>query len=282
MPSIADSDAVYDISRILPQHQAALTLLNVHLQNPAVHKCQWLDLACGKGQIIAQLGDNLTGANRAKLFYTGYDINIDHTRTAERIADNLMLANHRFFHGDLDDFTKVIPDTERFDFITCTNTAHELKPGSFARILVDAIVKLNDNGQFFLYDMESLTTPELGALPWRAADIGLLVNEMFMCLGVEFRVQPSTWAHKTCKGWTITVQRQFIGKSDKDLASALPDISARLEKVIDKVLDARMQECNKLLESYCRFGSATAEDATSRLLALYEFWAIHRAKGVRK
>ncbi|MCX7004774.1 MAG: hypothetical protein NTV22_16085 [bacterium] len=67
MSAIADSDAAHDIRKILPQHQSALTLLNGRLQNPAVTAVHWLDVACGRGQIIAQLNDNLSPDHRAIL-----------------------------------------------------------------------------------------------------------------------------------------------------------------------------------------------------------------------
>ena len=52
MSIIGDSSAVLEFARMLPQHQAAITLLSSLLQNPQVDKFYWLDLACGKGQII--------------------------------------------------------------------------------------------------------------------------------------------------------------------------------------------------------------------------------------
>ena len=172
MNSIADSDAVLDISRILPQHQSALTLLNGRLQKPGTDSYRWLDLACGKGQIISQLSNNLSPQNRLKLVYAGYDINVDHTRTAERMANDLGFKSHSFRHGDLSQFAKLLETDELFDFVTCTNTAHELQPGAFASIVVDALLRLSESGELFVYDMESLVQPELGALPWRGDEIG--------------------------------------------------------------------------------------------------------------
>jgi SAM-dependent methyltransferase len=218
MSSIADSDAVQDIRRILPQHQSALTLLNGRLQNPALEQVLWLDLACGKGQIISQLNENLSNKHREKLSYFGYDINVDHTRAAERIALNLQLQNYDFFHGDLFNFNTIIPNEKRFDFITCTNTAHEFQPGAFATILLDSLVRLTQSGELFIYDMESLNTPELGALPWRSSEIGKLLNLVFEVLETEFRVHPSIWSHTSCKGWTVTIQRQYIGKTDQEIS----------------------------------------------------------------
>lgn len=77
---IGDSSAVLEFERMLPQHQAAITLLSSLLQNPQVDKFYWLDLACGKGQIISQLNENLTIENRKKIIYHGYDINVDYLK----------------------------------------------------------------------------------------------------------------------------------------------------------------------------------------------------------
>jgi len=282
MGAIADSDAVHDIRRILPQHQSALTLLNGKLQNPAVQSFRWLDLACGKGQIISQLEENLSANQRQKLAYLGYDINVEHTRTAERMADALQFASYSFQHGDMSSFNGVVDSGMKFDFITCTNTAHELQPGAFAALFLDALRRLSPKGELFVYDMESLTKPELGALPWRSAEINTLLNAAFEVLGTSFHVEPSGWSHSTCKGWSVTIQREYIDKTDEQIGEAQQQISERLESEIGKILDERLQECNRMLDSFCRFGAETADDATAKLLALYEFWALHRAKEVRQ
>jgi len=282
MASLADSDAVHDIRRILPQHQSALTLLNGKLQNPAVKSFQWLDLACGKGQIISQLGENLSEKQRNKLSYVGYDINVEYTRTAERMADSLHLARYEFLHGDMSSFNSIIKPDAEFDFITCTNTAHELQPGAFAELFLSALRRLSTRGEFFIYDMESMTKPELGALPWRSAEIAALLNSAFEVLGTDFRVEPSGWSHTSCKGWSVTIQREYIDKTDDEINVAQQRISERLDQEIDRILTERFIECNRMIETFCRFGADTADDVSARLLALYEFWALHRAKEMRK
>jgi SAM-dependent methyltransferase len=281
MTSIADSDAVHDTRRILTQHQSALTLINGKLQNPAVTEFQWLDLACGKGQIISQLSENISDINRRKLSYLGYDINVDHTRTAERMADSFGLNSYEFIHGDLSNFSNLIEKNKRFEFITCTNTAHEIQRGAFASIIIDSLVHLSSNGELYIYDMESLTSPELGALPWRSAEIGNLLNTAFEILGTDFRVHPSVWSHSSCKGWTVTVQREYIGKTDQQIIELKGKISEKIDTEICLALESRFSECNKILESYCRYGTETADDAAAKLSALYEFWALHRAMEAR-
>jgi SAM-dependent methyltransferase len=191
MSAIAESDAVHETQKILPQHQSAITLLNVRLHDPTVGAVRWLDIACGKGQIIAQLDDNLSPDHRAKLSYVGYDINSDFIRTAEKLAEGLGLQSVSFLHGDLSNFSKLVPEDRKFDFISCTNTAHEIQRGCFACLFLDALLHLSESGELFIYDMESLTKPELGALPWQSQEIKELINAAFETMGIAFRAYPS-------------------------------------------------------------------------------------------
>lgn len=278
---IADSDAVYDTNKILPQHLAALTLLNGHLQNPSVESAHWLDIACGKGQIIAHLDKNLSIGNRAKLSYVGYDINIDFLRTARKTAEGLNLQAADFILGDLSSFSKLVPMDRKFDFITCTNTAHEMERGCFACLFLDALLRLSDSGELFIYDMESLIKPELGALPWRKQEIDELINAAFNTLGTKFRPQLCEWPHSTVRGWSVVIQREYIKVTNEMIIEKRDDISKLLEGIIDGILDSRLKECNGFLEAFCKCGTQTPEDTSDKINALYEFWAIHRAKGTR-
>jgi hypothetical protein len=59
MDALADSKAFRDNDRVLPQHQAALLLLQKMLADPKVLSVKWLDLACGRGQILIGINDGL-------------------------------------------------------------------------------------------------------------------------------------------------------------------------------------------------------------------------------
>ncbi|MEZ5358413.1 MAG: methyltransferase domain-containing protein [Candidatus Zixiibacteriota bacterium] len=281
MSSYADSDAILEINKILPQHQAALTLLNGKLQNPIVGSFKWLDLACGKGQVISQLNDNLSPTQRGKLIYLGYDINVEFTRAAERIADSLQLADYNFEQGEMSKFNEIIDTDLKFDFITCTNTAHELQPGAFAQILLNSMTRLTTQGELFVYDMESLEKPELGALPWHTSEIKTLLYAAFEELGTDFRAEPSGWIHKSCRGWSVTIQRHFLNKSDEDIINAKDKITSRIDKEIDTILHERLKVCNKKLQSFYRFGADTGNDYTTLITSLFEFWALNMAIGKR-
>ena len=175
MSIIGDSSAVLEVERMLPQHQAAITLLSSLLQDPHVDKFCWLDLACGKGQIISQLNENLTIENRKKIIYHGYDINKDYLKIVKQITDKMEFMDYVLHIGDLSSFDDILPKDTLFDFVTCTNVAHEIHPQKFFEIIIGVLKRLNENGQLFLYDMESLSNPELGALPLKANDIKCLI-----------------------------------------------------------------------------------------------------------
>ena len=148
--------------------------------------------------------------------------------------------------------------------------------------MLDSLLRLSTSGQLFLYDMQSLIEPELGALPWRGPEIGVLINSVFEVLESDYRVHPSTWSHSTCKGWSIVVQKQYVEKTEEELMAKRAEISVRLDQEIDRILDVRFEECNRLLQSYYRYGTESVDDERSKLAALYEFWALHKAKEVRQ
>lgn len=277
MSIIEDSSAVLEFERMLPQHQAAITLLSSLLQNPQVDKFYWLDLACGKGQIISQLNENLTIENRKKIIYHGYDINVDYLKIVKQIADKMEFMGSNVHIGDLSSFDDILPKDTIFDFVTCTNVSHEIHPQKFFEIIIGVLKRLNENGQLFLYDMESLSNPELGALPLKANDIKSLIEVIFRTSGSDFKVSPSTWVHRTCKGWSIVINRKHLGIENEEFEKYNEVIIGNLRNEIQIMLTKKLNECKQVLESYTRYGTETGDDEGQKISALYEFWALNKA-----
>jgi hypothetical protein len=165
--TIHDSHAVKVDGRQLAQHQAAISVLQRLLSPPAIQRFAWLDLACGRGQIIQALRQNLSDDARSKIDFFAFDVKHDYVLETQKAADDLGFASSAGDVGDLLNFSRVIPTGLRFDFITLTNTVHEVSPHALADILVDTVLRLSDQGTAFLYDVERVDPPELGALPFR-------------------------------------------------------------------------------------------------------------------
>lgn len=278
MTTIADSSAFRDRERVLPQHQAALTLLQVRLSTPGAPRLRWLDLACGRGQIIASLDENLSAEARANIEYWGYDINQDFARETRRTAERLGFASLDIRIGDLSDFDRILPAAVVFDFVTLTNTVHEVEPVRLAGLIARSIERLADTGTLFIYDMERIKPPELGALPWSRDDVRRMVRRMLDALGATaYRPEIGRWNHRTCNGWNVQLQRQHVKVSRTDAAATMEKAIQETCDEILGLLKRRLAECRSSLETLTLYGAETVEEQEEKEQLLFEFWAISRA-----
>ena len=277
MPPIAESTAFLDPERMLVQHQAALTLLQGSLSNPAVTNYRWLDLACGRGQIIAKLGENLSRTACSKIHFVGYDVDNIHTRNAEKLAQSIDLQSNQFLIGELSDFHLNPSVKSGWNFITLTNTIHELSPANLASVLANGLVRLSDDGCFFIYDMEQLPTLELGAIPWTKDEVCMIVRAMCLSFGSQsYEPEVGRWKHKTCYGWNVQL-RPFDMQLPLNWRSRVDASIESLGRAIREVLQQKFSAVKRGLEGLTRFGAETEEEAATKQSLLYDYWAISRA-----
>jgi SAM-dependent methyltransferase len=283
MNSIADSDAYRDQDCILPQHQAALTLLQARLSNPEALRVRWLDLACGRGQIIGSLDKNLSPKARSQLEYWGYDINERFTKETQKNAENLGLAYCNFKVGEISSFDNHYPSDTDFDFITLTNTVHEVYPQNLAIVLVDCVIRLSEFGTLFIYDMEKIRPPELGAVPWQQGEVQEIVCSLLDALGVsKYQPEVGQWLHRSCNAWNVQMQRQYFGIEQTKIISSRELAIEKTSKKIMELLEAKNNLCRKSLRYLTLYGAETAEEQEEKERLLYEFWAVSRALEVGK
>jgi SAM-dependent methyltransferase len=278
MAVIGDSSAVRLEGRQLAQHQAALTLLQRLLSAPGVRRLTWLDLACGRGQIIGALRENLSDDARAKIEFSAYDVKHDYLLETRKIAEALGFATVCGHVGDLSHFDQVLPSEQRFDFITLTNTVHEVAAERLADVLVDAIRRLDDHGTIFLYDMERIKPPELGALPFSADDFRAVAHALVQALSdKEYRPEVSRWEHTSVNGWNVQIQREYISATEHELEMRRARAVTDTRDAILLVLRRRLTECRATLEKLTIYDAETAEEQEDREHLLHELWAITRA-----
>ena len=280
MPLLASSDAVFDGERLFSQHQAALTLLQRLLADPAVQSLKWLDLACGKGQILAQLDENLNIAERAKIDYLGYDLDVEFGRLTEKRASTLGFAHSAVEVGELSRFSEIIDPVRTFNFITLTNTIHEIAPTRLPGIIFDCILKLSDEGSLFIYDMERLPSAELGAVPWKPPEIQSILQALLRPTGVTKFVPPvGRWRHRLVAGWNTQIEKRHILKESNQFSEHREAALAAAGERINEVIHQRREACANALESLARFGSSTGNENAEEIAFLYEYWALNRVLG---
>jgi len=278
MGSIADSTAV-STKKVLPQHHTAITLLGQLLAAPGSDHIAWLDLACGKGQILAQLDENIPEPElRGKISYQGYDIENENSRVAEKIASGLKLRAVEVKTGEMEDFSKVFSVERKFSFVSFTNTVHELRPQLIAALILDILLRLDTKGVLYIYDMEMLPVPELGAVPWDGDDMKKVLAAMFDELGcAKPALIVQRWEHSSCSGWSVNLHREHLQVTDQVIFEKAGVVIGKAAGVITDVLKNKLKTVSDALESLTRFGSENEEEMKQKIKLLYDFWSLERA-----
>jgi hypothetical protein len=278
MGPLADSNAVL-VKKILPQHHTAITLLGGLLTAPGTEQVEWLDLACGKGQIISQFERNIAELNlREKIAYHAYDIKDEHTRVSEKIARSLNFRSVDVKIGEMEHFPNIFPPEQKFSFISFTNTVHELRPTLVGSLLIALILRLSDTGILYIYDMETLPLPELGAVPWDGDDFRNLLSEIFKDLGCQpIPLIVQRWEHSSCSGWSVNLQRNYLRVSDAVITENTERAATGATAVIIAVLKYKLKITAEELEALTRFGPDNEEEKKRTIKLLYDFWSLERA-----
>lgn len=278
MNSLADSDSFYSDDRLLPQHQAVLTIIKNLLDNPRQDDFRWLDLACGKGQLITHLDRILSTGARAKISYVGYEINNESARNAQRRAESLGLKSVTMEIGELSSFGTKFSVNDRFDFITFINTFHELQPFSFAKILYEAVFRLSGTGSVFMYDLETLSPLELGAIVFTAPEIKEVVTAFLESLGViAYKPEPGHWRHKNSEAWDLQISKAYLGIDDAEINRKRLEVIEATERKIKELLTLKLQVCRSSLESLTKFGAENEAEEIDKERQVFDFFALCRA-----
>jgi 2-polyprenyl-3-methyl-5-hydroxy-6-metoxy-1,4-benzoquinol methylase len=152
---LSDANAVLIDGRVLVQHQAALSLIRTWTQDPAIPRIRWLDLACGRGQILSNLDHVIPEKRREKIEYRGFDVSKECALQTERQARSLF-KNASVNICELQFFETFLAGEESFDIVTCTNAVHDISPEALAETFVGAICRTGSQGCLYLYDTERL------------------------------------------------------------------------------------------------------------------------------
>ena len=274
MSTLADSFAFKDQESVLPQHQAALTLLDTLLSSPAVEHLTWIDLACGRGQIISLFDERFSASARAKIDYWAYDSNQDYVMETKITAERLGFDSIMTIVGDLKDLNKKLTAGKLFDFITLTNTVHETDTNTLLNIIASCIQRLTDIGVLYIYDMEKTQQPELGALTWRRDDFRRIILCILNAFGAtNYRPEVVLWNHKTCRGWSVRIEWQHLNISRTEAAARSNKAIQKTQAEILQMLKEKFEKCQNRLEEITRNGTNSADE---KELLLHEHWALSR------
>ena len=275
--TLADSSVILDRTRVLPQHRDAVTLLQARLAAPGSAQT-WLDLACGRGQLVQALEHGLTADSRSRLSFVGIDADQRHAREAVRLAESLGLASAEMLVGDLRHLPTLLPIGETVDFITFTNTVHEIAPAYLPLALVTSIARLSEHGALYVADIESIQPLELGAVAWTRDEMSELLGRCLEALGVTlYRPGVQRWQHTTRASWSAFIERQHFGRTSAQIVEQTPTAIAAVLEQVEHTLRLKLTACRTALETLTLYGSETGDEEVTKNSLVYDFWAITRA-----
>jgi ubiquinone/menaquinone biosynthesis C-methylase UbiE len=285
--SIADSNSI-KIDPILVPHSNAISLLTYLLNNKKDGKITWLDLACGQGQILNQLGDNLDKSYRSKIDLHLIDLNNGSLREASNIAEKLNLSTVTSEVADLSTYCSDKLKENTFSYITFINTFHEIQPKEIAGVLISCIVALQDDGIFYMFDQEELPNKELGAITWSSVDVSGMLNDYFKECDIDYIVYANKWNHTAISSWSIQIPKKHLGNgNNKNLIQK----KSFLENCIKERLEFKAKSTKKALLSLTKFGDSgqieedpdnnpekySKREADNKIQNLYDYWALNLA-----
>lgn len=276
MLPIADSSAVLDKRKLLPQHQVALTHIHTQASKPNVHSFRWLDLCCGKGQIIVNLEDNFPEEIRHKIEFHIQDINTEFLKVAQRKAEELKFNKVEIYPSKIEHIDKVLPKELLHDFITLINATHELSPFFLPTLFYECLLRLARSGTLYVYDMVTINPPELGALTWTRDEIQEIVTSLISVITLpEYRPTAIHWGHSTCDAWSIEIQKEYL-KPTEEIEAFKPKIIENAEHKISELLDRKLLFCSHALESIMKYGAGTSDGEKEKMQYLFDFYSISR------
>lgn len=278
MPGVlSDSHAVRQ-DRVLTQHQVALNLIRRFIQDPKVEEVTWLDLCCGRGQILFNVENVIPIERRTKIRYLGVDASLDYAREAEERASSLF-GGAKVEIIELQNFEKLLDSGQDFHVVTMTNSVHEISPKNLATTFVGALCRVKRDGVFFVYDMESLPVPELGAIPWKGIEVQRIFREILKAIGAPPECCPDVgvWPHRSCRCWDLQFHRGHI--EIQSLEEFRDSMVACAENVISELLQEKMFDVSRALAVFARNRGMTEGERVQANAMLYDYWAISKALG---
>ena len=277
--AIKSSANAIEKERNLAHHQALLTLVQGKLSDPDVGDVLWLDICCGKGQVLKFISQNLSSEIRKKVKYIGFDGNEEYLKSARHNAQGADLRGFDSLLGDVEKLGVTLPTGQKYDIISIVNVFHEVSPSQLAELIFEAMWRLTDNGLLFIFDLEELEKLELGAVPWRQHEIDKIFESLMVSISsTNYKPPSSRWVYTNVPGWSIQINRAF-SSLNSGFENNRSVTTKKVSETILNLLKEKQTECDNALESYLatKLSTSTSQEDTHARSKLFDYWALDRA-----
>ena len=152
---------------------------------------------------------------------------------------------------------------------------HELDPLKIFGLITKAITLLNDNGLLFIFDCETIKSPELNSIPWEASEFSSLIGMIFKYFA---GCNPADWiASYTLSStiaWELSFSRNYINIPNEDLITLFTRSKNEARELVFEILNSKKGTCHDNLVALSRSVAETGKESQEAPHALHVFWAV--------
>lgn len=178
----SESDTMYDQNVSLEQHETACDLVKEIAIRDEDNDILWLDIACGKGQILTTLLSECSQSILSRIIYCAFDECKNYVKETKINASSIGIGDHCIEICTISEFIKSFAQQDRrnecnnISISTAINMLHEISPKIIPDLIMCILDQLKFGGLLFLYDNEELLEPEDNAITFRLKEIEDIFN----------------------------------------------------------------------------------------------------------
>jgi hypothetical protein len=225
---------------------------------------KWLDLACGRGNLIEHCQESFE-CDCGKIHYYGID-KCDRYKSEfelfveeKDIRKNLRSAEFKIV--DFTSWKNCFEESKgliRYDWVSFVNVLHEVNPKEISAILLSMIKLCEEDGFLYLCDIEELIEFEADAVIWSLDEI----KEIFNILFVDFK---SFRFNRLVPTFSIIAKRSDLKKDiDVNTLSQANEINKKIQGKFKRLLRKKKQHAQKKAEKIKKQLAFNEENKKSR------------------
>lgn len=259
---------------------------------------KWLDLCCGRGNVLKHITTTLGELSRRVKYY-GVDINLEHRNECQETIRKMGLNDHlaappQVFVGDILKPWNMDQGTQ-FDIVTLLNVLHEIPPFSIYSVLRNALDRCKYTGLVLIVDMCSLPRLEWQAITWQKEHLLNLMSPLLKQNKGVSLVQhsiPISIYPRRVDVWALRLRKSIV-RTRVFPKWEWREKDTKHRNIVKSYLLRKKTGLSEQIETICRdtgellvVGKEKAENENLRKLLL-EYWAVSEAlssggKGVPK
>ncbi len=247
------------------RHTPALTdefafFLSQQIARSDKKQVTWLDVGCGRGQLLKEACRSLRMDQRCRVAYTGYDCTLDFVEDCNATIESLRIDNSRARQGEFDGMDALF-NAGPFDVISVVELISDLHLHLVPRLVLNIFRLCHSSTVLCFSDLRKLTSSSAspGMLPWSEEEINPFVAAIARLLDGP-RLPPTAFVQVHKNAWSLTldlgavsgnIQKalSFDGDAEGRLVGELYEIFEKRRSTLDDRLQRGVLEYRQLLRA---------------------------------